>query len=510
MKTNSKYLKVAIFATGISGLVAEFILSTLASYFIGDTIVQWTIVLSIMLFSMGIGSQLSKSVKQNLLFTFLLLEFALSLLISISPLLVYSVAGYTAYIHIVVYGLASLIGLCIGFEIPLVTRLNEQFESLDKNVSNVMSWDYVGSLIGGIAFAFWGLPHLGLKNTAFVFGMLNLVVALFLFFVFWNKKIKNRKVISGMAVFVVLVLSASFLKSDDIIIFGEQKRFKDKVVFVKQSKYQKMVITSWLNHHWLYINGNLQMTTVDEFLYHEPMVHPIMELSKEHKSILIIGGGDGFNAKELLKYPDVQTITLVDLDPEMTKLGLEYTPFVMANDSSLHNSKVKIINTDGFIFLQKSTSFYDIVIVDLPDAKGVDLNKLYTTQFYNMAFNHLRPNGFMVTQAGSPYYATKAFECISKTMQHSGFKTLKLHNQVLSMGEWGWIIGSKSFSREQMKFALINGNFPKVETRWINQESIELITSFGKPLIDTTQIKINTINDPVLYQYQLNANWDLY
>ena len=104
MKTNSKYLKVAIFATGISGLVAEFILSTLASYFIGDTIVQWTIVLSIMLFSMGIGSQLSKSVKQNLLFTFLLLEFALSLLISISPLLVYSVAGYTAYIHIVVYG----------------------------------------------------------------------------------------------------------------------------------------------------------------------------------------------------------------------------------------------------------------------------------------------------------------------------------------------------------------------------------------------------------------------
>ena len=95
-------------------------------------------------------------------------------------------------------------------------------------------------------------------------------------------------------------------------------------------------------------------------------------------------------------------------------------------------------------------------------------------------------------------------------MQHSGFKTLKLHNQVLSMGEWGWIIGSKSFSREQMKFALINGNFPKVETRWINQESIELITSFGKPLIDTTQIKINTINNPVLYQYQLNANWDLY
>jgi spermidine synthase len=351
---------------------------------------------------------------------------------------------------------------------------------------------------------------LGLKNTAFVFGLLNLVVALVLFFVFWKEKIKFRKSILGLATLVVVILIGSFVKSDAIIVFGEQKRFKDKVVFVKQSKYQKMVITSWLDHHWLYINGHLQMTTVDEFLYHEPMIHPVMTLSKEHKNILIIGGGDGFNAKEILKYPDVETITLVDLDPEMTKLGLEYPAFVKANDSSLHNSKVEIINTDGFVFLQNSTSFYDVIVMDLPDAKGVDLNKLYTTQFYDMAYNHLRPNGFIVTQAGSPYYATRAFECINKTMQYADFKTLKLHNQVLSMGEWGWIIGSKSFSRKQMLYALNSGSFPQVKTRWINQESVKLITSFGKPLIDTSKIEINTINDPVLYQYQLNANWDLY
>ena len=167
------WLKIAIFATGISGLTSEFILSTLASYFIGDTIVQWTVVLSIMLFSMGIGSQVSRVVTKRLLLTFLAVEFSLSLLISFSPLIVYSLAAKSEFIHILIYGLALLVGFCIGFEIPLATRLNEAHEALDKNISNIMSWDYIGSLVGGLSFAFFGLPYLGITNTAFLFGLLN-------------------------------------------------------------------------------------------------------------------------------------------------------------------------------------------------------------------------------------------------------------------------------------------------------------------------------------------------
>jgi len=155
----STWLKIAIFATGISGLTAEFILSTLASYFIGDTIVQWTVVLSIMLFAMGIGSQVSRLVKKNLLVTFIAVEFSLSLLISLSPVIVYALAAKTAFIHMLIYGLALLVGFCIGFEIPLATRLNETHEALDKNISNIMSWDYIGSLIGGLLFAFFGQQY---------------------------------------------------------------------------------------------------------------------------------------------------------------------------------------------------------------------------------------------------------------------------------------------------------------------------------------------------------------
>jgi len=504
------WLKIAIFATGISGLTSEFILSTLASYFIGDTIVQWTVVLSIMLFSMGIGSQVSRVVNKRLLLTFLAVEFTLSLLISFSPLIVYSLAAKSEFIHILIYGLALLIGFCIGFEIPLATRLNEAHESLDKNISNIMSWDYIGSLVGGLSFAFFGLPYLGITNTAFLFGLLNFVVAVILYWKYQDYQLGYKKWMISAIALLSIILSLGFIFSEEIILFGEQSRYKDKIVYQEQSKYQKIVITQWNEHYWLFINGNQQLSTFDEFLYHEPMVHPVMALTPEHMNILIIGGGDGFNVKELLKYDDIDNITVVDLDPLMTKLGLEFAGLLQYNDSALHNAKVEIFNKDGFSFLEKSELFYDLMIIDLPDAKNFEINKLYTQEFYQMAYRLLRPNGHIITQAGSPYYATKSFHCIDKTMKSAGFKTLQLHNQVLTLGEWGWIVGSKQNTKEQMIRKMKSASYEKLNNKWLNKESISLITSFGKPLFDTTSVEINTINSPVLYRYYLDGNWDLY
>jgi spermidine synthase len=293
-------------------------------------------------------------------------------------------------------------------------------------------------------------------------------------------------------------------------MYGEQSRFKDKIVHVVESEYQKLVVTTWLEKHWLFINGNLQMTTLDEYLYHEPMIHPVMSLLEDPKNILIIGGGDGFNAKELLKYEAIETIELVDLDPEMTKLGAAFAPFVRANQGSLSHHKLTVLNEDGFVFLQESNSFYDLIVIDLPDAKGVDLSKLYSKEFYQMIKLHLRPNGYMVTQSGNPYLATRAFECIKKTMQNVGFNIAPIHNHVLSMGEWSWVIGSKDLTSTQLKSRLEQGTYSDIETRWLNQESVKMMLNFGKPLEDTAGVEVNTINNPVLYQYQLNGNWGHY
>ncbi|KAA1248026.1 polyamine aminopropyltransferase [Aquimarina sp. RZ0] len=511
LKTNKSFwLKIAIFATGISGLTSEFILSTLASYFIGNVIVQWTITLSIMLFAMGIGSRMSRLVTKRILLTFLLIEFSLSVLISFSPLLVYAIAAKTAFIHIIIYGLALLVGFCIGFEIPLATRLNETYESLHKNISNIMSWDYIGSLIGGLLFAFWGLPELGITNTAFIFGTLNFVVAILLFWHYKSILSTEKKWVTISILALTAILSIGFIASEDIILYGEQSRYKDKIVYQKQSKYQHITVTQWKEHYWLYINGNQQLSTFDEFLYHEPMVHPIMALTPEHKNILIIGGGDGFNVKELLKYKEVRTITVVDLDPAMTQLGKEFEGIVKYNKSSLHDPKVTIINDDGFTFLEKNDTYYDVIIVDLPDAKTIEINKLYSLEFYHLVHRALRPNGHIITQAGSPYYATKAFYCIDKTMKTAGFTTLQMHNQVLTLGEWGWILGSKKYTKERMIEKLQQSSFKNLNNKWLNKEAIDLITSFGKPLIDTSKVEINTINSPMLYKYYLDGNWDMY
>jgi spermidine synthase len=240
------------------------------------------------------------------------------------------------------------------------------------------------------------------------------------------------------------------------------------------------------------------------------MVHPVMALTPEHKDVLVIGGGDGFNVKELLKYEDVENITVVDLDPAMTNLGLKFGGLLQYNDSALHNPKVKIYNKDGFNFLEISELFYDLIIVDLPDAKNLEINKLYTQEFYQMANRLLRPKGHIITQAGSPYYATRSFYCIDKTMKSAGFETLQMHNQVLTLGEWGWIVGSKHYSKEQMIKVMKRGAYEGLNNKWLNNESISLITSFGLPLFDTSRVEINTINSPVLYRYYLDGNWDLY
>ncbi len=511
--SRSPVLKLALFATGLSGIVAEYILSTLATYFIGDSATQWSLIVSVMLFSMGLGSRFSKYFNENLLVKFIAIEFSLSILVSFASLFAYTAAGYTEYVGFIIYGLSILIGILIGLEIPLVIRLNEEFESLRINVASVMEKDYLGSLVGGLFFAFVGLPILGLTYTPFILGMVNFVVAILLFLVVKDAlKIKAKSLISLAAVIVFAMISTGAYYASPIILQGEQARYKDKVVFEKQSKYQRIVITQWKNDYWLYINGNQQLSTIDEDKYHEPLIHPALNIIQERKHILVLGGGDGCAVREILKYPDVEKITLVDLDSVMTNMG-KYNPILHElNEGAFHHPKLEIINTDAFNFMEKGENYYDAIIVDLPDPRSVELNRLYTLQFYQLCHLKLKKHGVLLTQAGSPYYATKAFLCIDKTMAAAGFTTQKMHNQVITLGEWGWVMGVKSWPEEKdLKGTLEQMEFT-IPTRWLNQDAMLMMCNFGKNIYEATHdsIAINQIQNPVLYRYYLKGNWDLY
>jgi len=315
-------------------------------------------IVSIMLFSMGVGARITKIMDGNLLEKFIWIEIALSILASFVSLITYTAATYTLYVGVVIYGLCVVIGLLIGMEIPLVIRINDKFESLKINVSSMLENDYYGSLLGGVFFAFIGLPFLGLTYTPFVLGFINYSVAIVLLIVLWKDlkpQIKARLGISNVVVLFMLVWGMA--GANAVIAHGEELRYKDQIIYSKQTKYQKLVITQSNSDYWLFINGNQQLSTVDEIMYHEPLVHPLLSLYPNPQDILILGGGDGCAAREILKYDKVQHITLVDLDPDMTRLALEHPVLSEINQHALEDEKVTIINQDGYTYLEKEKKY---------------------------------------------------------------------------------------------------------------------------------------------------------
>ncbi|BDD08429.1 polyamine aminopropyltransferase 2 [Fulvitalea axinellae] len=512
MRLRSNILKLCLLATGLAGVVAEYTLSTLATYFLGDSVFQFTMIVSIMLFSMGLGSRVSRFVKGDLLWAFVYIELGLSLTCSFVSILTYMSAAYSGYAGWVIYSLSVLVGGLVGMEIPIVIRLNDRFEELKVNVSAVMEKDYYGSLLGGVFFAFVGLPHLGLTYTPFILGSVNLLVAMTLLWSLWEKIEKEGRLRLGSASLGVatLIIFGAF-NAKTITNHGEERRYKDHVVFSEQTPYQRIVMTESKDGFWLFINGNQQLSSLDEERYHEPLVHPALTLVGNPSEVLVFGGGDGCAVREILKYPSVKEVTVVDLDPAMTDLAKEHPLLSNLNGGALEDPRVKVKNVDGFTFLEKDKGYYDAVIIDLPDPKTVELGRLYSYEFYRMCANRMRPHGVVITQAGSPYYATEAFDCINKTMTEAGFSTAKLHNQVLTLGEWGWVLGTKKGSEKELLLRLRKLDFSNVKTQWINGEAMTLMTSFGKDIFrQEKEVGVNRIHDPILYRYYANGRWDMY
>ena len=507
----SRLLKVSIFATGLSGIVAEYVLATTASYFLGDSVFQWTIILSLMLFTMGLGSRVSKKIEKRLIESYILLEFLLSIITSFSVIVVYSLMPLITSLDVVIYGMSMVVGFLIGMEIPLVTRINGEYEALKTNISGMMENDYYGSLVGGLFFAFIGIRFLGLTYTPFVVGGINLIVAIVLmisFAKFIPKPSSKKLKLVGGSIGVLFILGIFF--SNPIVQYGNQSRFNEKVVFSQQTPYQQITITQWQDHHQLYLNQGKQLSTFDEWLYHEPLVHPVMSLTKGEVDVLVMGAGDGCAIRELLKYDRVRSVTLVDLDSAMTNIGKEHPIFRKLNNDAFYSQKVKVINTDAFQYLQTNPSYFDVIIADFPDPRTIELNKLYSYEFYKLCNHRLRPNGALITQSTSPFYTTHTFRCIEKTLEKAGFNTLPIHNHVYTFGEWSWIIASKNLNRTQMTTQIQQTDLSGIENlKWMTKESLLLLTSFGKDLIevDTSLLKFNTIHNPVAYKYYEKGDW---
>jgi len=509
-----RVLGLAIFATGCAGLVAEFVLSTLATYLAGNAVFQWTLVMSLMLFAMGIGSRISRVFTRDLLDAFILTEFTLSALCASCAVLTYGLAGASEYTEILIYSQAVAIGTLIGFEIPLVTRLNEHYEELRINISSVMEKDYYGSLLGGMIFAFFALPRLGLTYTPILLGTVNFCVAGVVLWRFQHL-LGRQRLLKALFAAMGCYLIALFIAAEPIVLYGEQKKYRDKVIYSEQTPYQKIVMTQWKSHFWLFLNGQEQFSTYDEERYHEPLVHPAMCLSSDRGQVLIIGGGDGLAAREALKHPDVSRVTLVDMDPAMTRMAREHPILLEINRGALNDPRVSIVNQDAAEFVDRTEKRFGVIIVDLPDPDTVDLMHVYSEGFYRALNRLLIRGGVMVTQATSPYFSPKAFRCILKTIRSAGFTAIALHNQIPTMGEWGWVIGisANGWSEEMMANRLTTLNYSIIDTKFLNADAVVSMLHFGKGILEPAimdEIRVNTERNPVLHRYYSDGNWGIY
>src|SRR5690606_12579793 len=246
-------------------------------------------------------------------------------------------------------------------------------------VSRVLALDYIGALVAALMFPIFLVPKLGLNRTSLLFGMLNAAAGLWGTWLLEPLIKKNLTVLRVKGAIVLVILIIGFIKADSLTTLAEDNLFPDQIVYAKSSPYQRIVVTRGKLGHSLFLNGNLQFNSFDEYRYHEALVHPAFaSYEGTPRRILVLGGGDGLAVREILKYPDIESITLVDLDPMMTGLSRELPALAELNRNSMEDPRVSVINADAFVWLDTNeVQPFDIAIVDFPDPNNFALGKLY-------------------------------------------------------------------------------------------------------------------------------------
>lgn len=440
-----RVLILSVLIVASCGLGYELISSALASYLLGDSILQFSSVIGCYLFAMGIGSWLSKYVKDDdVLNRFIDVELAVALLGGVSAAVLFLVfAWLSAPFRAALYAGVFIIGLMVGMEIPLVMRVfNQRKAEFREIVSRVLTFDYLGALAVSLIFPLLLAPKLGLLRTSFLFGMLNAGVALWTTWLF-RAEIRRPAERAMRGCVVLGLLALGFLFSGQMTAWAEKGLYGDDVVHAETTPYQRLVVTRWHDDLRLYINGNLQFSSRDEHRYHESLVIPGLQALPWARNVLVLGGGDGLAVREILKYKHVEHVTLVDLDPAMTGLFSRSEPLTKLNQGSLTDPRVTVINDDAGRWLESHAEVYDFIVVDFPDPSNFGLGRLYSVPVYHLMARHLAENGYMVIQSTSPYFAPRSFWSVDATLKEAGLNTWPYHAYVPSFGDWGFILAGK-------------------------------------------------------------------
>lgn len=550
-KKNSLLLYCTMFTMGSTGIAYEYTLSKVASDLLGNSTRQWALTIGFMMFFMGMGANYQKKISQkNLFILFVVLENLQALIGSFAPLLLLLTYGFW-YNHytLIQYGIIALLGFLIGLEIPIITRINEPFTpKLKVNLGRTLQMDYLGALSGALIWSFLLLPYFSLSRSAFILGLSSITVTL-LFQTYFYKRIPRPRrllLLSGLNG-ILLIIGCYY--SPDWNIRAEQALYRDQIVYSKTTPYQHLILTrrnplspETSAEYRLYINGNLQFNSADEYIYHENLVHPAFALASRPQRILILGGGDGLALREVLKYRSVREVVLCDLDPEMLSFASTHPVMRRLNRDSLRDWRlqavfsaedflqteavqirqdnphslrqsaetmplsplIRIVSLDAMKFIRQVEGRFDVIIADFPDPSSENLSKLYSLPFYHAVRTRLNPSGIFVQQSTSPTYSRKAFLSIGRTIQAAGLETAAYRDIIPSFGPWGWWIARPpAGDRKSLLAELRQIRLADVPRRHLDDTLSRANAVFPPPFVH--QLSQSELNHPDFYRDWVNS-----
>ena len=508
---------LAAAASSACGLATELLLGGLTSYLVGDHALAYGVAVGGFLAAMGIGSYLSqfvaiaptgdrghqRAVSYALVRAFIRVELAMAPAIALFPLGLFALFVAGGWLWLGLVSATLFLGILAGMEVPLLTRLLERDSSVKDALAGVLALDYAGALVGAIAFPVVLLPWLGMFPAAACLGAIPAVMVGAITQAF-------RPLIPGIKTWgrVGLAIAAGLLLLAPLTVpLGntlENRLYKAAVIYRHNSQYQRIVMTQRGGDTRLFLDGDLQFSTADEYRYHEALTYPVLGAVKMPRRVLLLGAGDGLALREILRWPGVESVMVLELDPAVVKLGRSHSTLVQANHNAFADPRVTVKFGDAFQLVRDLPEKFDVAIADFPDPDRDALAKLYSDGFYRMLRSHLTPEGALVTQASSPYFAPKAFACVTETLAASGFQTYPYRVDIPSFGPWGFVLATNQ--------AIAPAQLPiPIESQFLTPDLLPALFALPKDeQWDPNTIQINRLSHPVLPQYQRDRRWQGY
>ncbi|MCB9664353.1 MAG: polyamine aminopropyltransferase [Alphaproteobacteria bacterium] len=492
-------LLASVFAVAVAGLVYELVAGTLSTYLLGGSVTVFSLVIGLFLSAMGGGAWLAQYVDDGLERTFVLAELALAAVGGSSALVLFAAFAWLGGGYVVAVAVVCVLtGALVGLEIPLLLRILERRTEVRVAVSQVLALDYVGALAGSVAFPLLLLPHLGLVRAAAFVGLLNAAVAGWALHAL-RDRVPQRGSLAAGTVLVAGLLGGLMVGGGGLTTWIEDQLYDDHVILARQTPYQRIVVTRWRDDVRLFLDGHLQLSTRDEYRYHEALVHPAMAAARAPVRVLVLGGGDGLGVQRVLLHPGVREVDLVDLDPAVVELFSGDGPLAEVSGHALDDPRVTIHATDAVRFLEKSERQWDVVIMDLPDPHDPALARLYARTTFRLALQRLADDGALVTQATSPFHAPEAYWCIVQTLEaaaadlpvprrvHPGFV------EVPSFGTWGVALAAPLDVDPGAREVV-------VPTRFLDATALRTMWQLPGDL-SRREVEVNTLGTAVLARY---------